>query len=140
MYDEELCIIKPESKASTRLDRKSSKTKHTPRDNRIKNRKLVSPNITCHIENCKNYGRYCCDKDLLCSNKWKSCKELLCQDHCESPGIGNAHCFSDPKTDCQQRYDFAKRQNKKEMGICLSMCTILVVLILWIYVWRGTIH
>ena len=99
MFDEELCIIKPDSKASTREDRRSRKT---PRhDDRNKNRTPVSPNITCHIENCKNYGKFRCDKDLLFSNKWLACGELLCKDHCETPKDGKSHCFSDPKTDCQ---------------------------------------
>lgn len=70
------------------------------RSNRNKNRREVSPNITCSIEHCKNYGKYKCDRDLMCSNKWKACMDLLCVDHCEIPKDGKGHCFSDPKTDC----------------------------------------
>lgn len=57
--------------------------------------------MTCSIEHCENYGKYKCDATLLCSGKWKSCNELLCVDHCQYRKDGMAHCFSDPKTDCE---------------------------------------
>jgi len=74
------------------------------------------------------------------SNKWKACSDRLCSEHCETPKDGKGHCFSDPKTDCEQRYDFAKYQNKKETIICSTVCSVLGALMLWVYFIKGSIH
>lgn len=142
MYDEELRLSVP-TKPSTSHEGRSSrghKGRKSPRYNKNLNRIPVGPNITCSIENCKNYGKYKCDLDLKCTNKWKACGELLCVDHCEFPKDGKGHCFSDPKTDCEQRYDFAVKQNKKEMTVCGSICFLLFILIFYIKFIRGNIH
>ena len=125
-----------------KISPRGGKSSHrsSARSIRNKTRKEIGPNITCSVEQCKNYGKYKCERRLFCSNKWKACGELLCVDHCEFPKDGKGHCFSDPKTDCQQRYEYAKKRSQKEAGITGFLCSLVMILILYVYFVKGAIQ
>ena len=68
--------------------------------------------------------------------KWKACGRKLCYEHSGNDFTGASRCRSDPKTECELAFEEATKKNRKEFAYCLVTGFFLVLLILFMFVFK----